>query len=329
MVSGGINNDARARAALVAGGIGNRASGELASVGGGFANSARALQARVGGGEYNDASGPKSAIAGGTSNVASALAAAVGGGRTNRATGTFATVSGGTLNTASGDYATIAGGESNIAGGDYSFAAGRRAGIDAGHDGAFVFADGLGFSFRSIRPNEFAVRASGGFRLYSSPDLSSGVVLEAGSGSWASASDRALKANLAPVDPRTVLDGVAGLPITTWNWRSQDQAVRHVGPTSQDFYRAFGLGRDDGRISTVDADGVALAAIQGLNQIVREQGERIARLEADLSALEGAGGRSGNPPSWGLVAIVALAAFSLGRWGRRGPLNRRAARASR
>lgn len=32
-----------------------------------------------------------------------------------------------------------------------------------------------------------------------------------------------------------------------------------------------GLGADDTTIGTVDADGVALAAIQGLNQIVEDQ----------------------------------------------------------
>ena len=34
------------------------------------------------------------------------------------------------------------------------------------------------------------------------------------------------------------------------------------------------------RINTVDADGVALAAIQGLHEMVREKSERIAALEA-------------------------------------------------
>ena len=45
---------------------------------------------------------------------------------------------------------------------------------------------------------------------------------------------------------------------------------------AQDFRAAFGLGTDDKHIATVDADGVALAAIQGLNQ----------KLEAQNRALE-------------------------------------------
>lgn len=63
---------------------------------------------------------------------------------------------------------------------------------------------------------------------------------------------------------------------------------------AQDFRAAFDLGDDDKHIATVDADGVALAAIQGLNQKVedqakalRERDERIGQLEAELSELRG------------------------------------------
>lgn len=40
--------------------------------------------------------------------------------------------------------------------------------------------------------------------------------------------------------------------------------MAHIRPVAQDFYAAFGVGEDPRRISTVDADGVALAAIQAL-----------------------------------------------------------------
>jgi len=50
--------------------------------------------------------------------------------------------------------------------------------------------------------------------------------------------------------------------------------VPHIGPVAQDFYGAFQVGVDDKHISMVDADGVALAAIQGLNQkLERENAE--------------------------------------------------------
>ena len=61
-----------------------------------------------------------------------------------------------------------------------------------------------------------------------------------------------------------VLAKIAGMPIREWNYKAQDAAVRHVGPTAQDFHAAFGLGEDPLRISTIDADGIALAAVKAL-----------------------------------------------------------------
>jgi hypothetical protein len=80
-------------------------------------------------------------------------------------------------------------------------------------------------------------------------------------------SDRNAKENFAPVSPEEVLDKVAALPIHEWNF-TNDVATRHIGPMAQDFYAAFAVGPDDKHIATVDADGVALAAIQGLNEKV-------------------------------------------------------------
>jgi hypothetical protein len=68
--------------------------------------------------------------------------------------------------------------------------------------------------------------------------------------------------------------------------------VRHLGPTAQDFYEVFGLGDDDKYISTVDADGVALAAIQALYELAKEkeaeirtQQKYIGLMKADMIAL--------------------------------------------
>ncbi|MBI4319869.1 MAG: hypothetical protein HY675_15375 [Chloroflexi bacterium] len=54
---------------------------------------------------------------------------------------------------------------------------------------------------------------------------------------------------------------------------------------AQDFYAAFGVGEDAEHIGTVDADGVALAAIQGLFQVAHEKDEVIAALKAETAAL--------------------------------------------
>jgi len=87
-----------------------------------------------------------------------------------------------------------------------------------------------------------------------------------------------------------VLDKVAALPLSTWHYKTQDPAVRHIGPMAQDFKAAFEVGESDTGITTIDADGVALAAIQGLNQKVeersREQGARSTELKKENRALK-------------------------------------------
>jgi hypothetical protein len=98
-------------------------------------------------------------------------------------------------------------------------------------------------------------------------------------------SDRNAKENFAPVSPQEVLDKVAALPITTWNFKEMKDG-RHMGPMAQDFYAAFGLGGGNTTITAVDPDGVALAAIQGLNQKLEEQRAENAELKQRLSQLE-------------------------------------------
>jgi hypothetical protein len=119
-------------------------------------------------------------------------------------------------------------------------------------------------------------------------------------------SDRSLKENFAPVDAQGVLARVSEMPISTWNYTFQDPAVRHIGPMAQDFYAAFGVGEDARHIFPLDGNGVSLAAIQGLHELVREKDARIAsqerqmaELEARVAALEATGCEQGAwTPGW-------------------------------
>jgi trimeric autotransporter adhesin len=108
-------------------------------------------------------------------------------------------------------------------------------------------------------------------------------------GTFVSASDRNPKEDIAAVDQRAVLEKVTVLPIARWNYK-HDKEAPHLGPIPQDFRQAFGLDEDDKHIATVDADGVALAAIQGLNQKleaeVKSKDARITELEKRLAAIE-------------------------------------------
>jgi hypothetical protein len=94
-------------------------------------------------------------------------------------------------------------------------------------------------------------------------------------------SDRNQKKDIAPVDTAEILKKVGALPISTWSYTSEPAEIRHLGPMAQDFRASFGLGNDDRSYHSVDAHGVALAAIQALERIVAEQEKRIQRLERE------------------------------------------------
>jgi trimeric autotransporter adhesin len=97
-------------------------------------------------------------------------------------------------------------------------------------------------------------------------------------------SDRHLKENFDSVKPGEILAKVAALPISRWNFKKD--GITHIGPMAQDFYDSFGLGTDDKHIATVDADGVALAAIQGLNQKLEQKEVEITELKHNLAELK-------------------------------------------
>jgi hypothetical protein len=105
------------------------------------------------------------------------------------------------------------------------------------------------------------------------------------SGTVTGSSDRNMKENFAAINPREVLDKVAALPISRWNYTNESE-VTHLGPMAQDFYAAFAVGMDDKHISMVDADGVALAAIQGLNQKLEQRETEITELKRELTELK-------------------------------------------
>jgi len=110
---------------------------------------------------------------------------------------------------------------------------------------------------------------------------SSGAYLSTG-GVWTNASDRDLKREVQPVDPQQILDQLAKLAVTTWQYVAEQDGIRHIGPMAQDFFAVFGVGADDRGIGTVDADGVALAAIQALYQRNLELERRVEQLEQRL-----------------------------------------------
>ena len=69
-----------------------------------------------------------------------------------------------------------------------------------------------------------------------------------------------------------------------WSYTTE-RGVRHVGPMAQDFYAAFNVGEDNRHITSIDEDGVALAAIEALDA-------KLARKDAEIQSLPICSGRS-------------------------------------
>ena len=129
--------------------------------------------------------------------------------------------------------------------------------------------------------------------------LTDAVTLQAGSGITfntngntlvintlpAGISDRHLKTNFASINPQDVLRRVVGLPVQTWSYTNEQPDVRHMGPMAQDFRDAFKLGDNDKLIGYLDETGVALAAIQGLNQKLQEKDTALSEQSKEIKEL--------------------------------------------
>jgi hypothetical protein len=94
-------------------------------------------------------------------------------------------------------------------------------------------------------------------------ETSTGAYLSTG-GTWTNTSDVNRKHGFKAVDGETILARIDSMNVTTWSYNTEADSIRHMGPTAQDFRKAFGLGDTEKAIATVDADGVSLAAIKAL-----------------------------------------------------------------
>jgi hypothetical protein len=97
-------------------------------------------------------------------------------------------------------------------------------------------------------------------------------------------SDREAKRDIVPVNDQEILQSLARMPVSKWTYK-EGPAVRHLGPMAQDFHAAFGLGNTDKAYDPIDAHGVAFSSIRALYGMVREQNERIEKLERENEAL--------------------------------------------
>ena len=291
----------------ISGGIGNGMGSEsfYNTIGGGAGNSVNGNAETIAGGNLNVINNFMTggcAIGGGTANnISYSVGATISGGQFNSIirNSDYATISGGLSNSVSGDFGTIPGGQSNFATTN-AFAAGYRA--KATQSGSFVWADSTDVDYNPYAlpapggdSNSFNVRATGGCCFVTAVDgttgkPTAGVYVSAGGSGWNTYSDRNAKTNLVALDGREILSRLDQVPIYAWNYKTQDAAVRHLGPMAQDFNAAFEVGENNKAgekryINSLDADGVALAAIQGLNEVVKEKDAEIKELKQAVSEL--------------------------------------------
>ena len=319
-VGGGDGNLAAGLEATISGGGANTISNDDATIGGGFFNAAGGYSATVGGGFQNVATGDFATVGGGLGNNSTAEYATVAGGSGNYANGLAATVPGGNLNIAAGSYSFAAGNQAYAGhAGTFVWADSQNAAYYSDRDNQFKIraAGGIimdvsgssGLNPAAVRVNSTSTNGVGLFVAQSSSDATAvftaagtGDILKGFSGGGGGnmvfevlndgtvkskgvvvTSDRNAKANFAGVDPESVLTKVMALTVSEWNYKTDPPDQKHMGPMAQDFHAAFGLnGPDNKHISVVDEEGVALAAIQGLNQKMDSENAALKSENAEL-----------------------------------------------
>ncbi len=115
-------------------------------------------------------------------------------------------------------------------------------------------------------------------------------------GNLTQSSSRTKKENIEDIDTQAILAKVTELPISEWNYKQDDDAVKHIGPMAEDFYSLFQIGQGPKTLSSIDTGGIALAAIQalkaekdreisGLKQTIVKKEARITELEQTVAEL--------------------------------------------
>jgi hypothetical protein len=177
---------------------------------------------------------------------------------------------------------------------DHTTAMGKFA-SNNGFSGTFVWSDGSATAsadtFRNTANNEFAARATGGFRFRTNLTGTTGCNLPAGSGVFNCTSSRYTKENFMMVSGEDVLSRLRKIQVSTWNYISEGGQVRHMGPMAEDFYQAFSLGTGNTSIGVQDLAGVSLAAVKALDlrtAQLQQKSAEVDKLRVEVDALRSA-----------------------------------------
>ncbi len=225
------------------------------------------------------ASGAQSFASGSGCQATAAQSTAIG--LTCNATG-IASISGGSSSVASAP-AAVALGTTCMASGNGSTAMGTKCAATAAN--TFIWSDGTSAAtINNAVANSAVFLTSGGYKIFTKLDSTTGVTLAADASSWAAVSDVNKKENLRELDYANVLELlVKNVPVYAYNFKGTDPAVKCMGPTAQDWHAAFPSAKDPLKIETMDLDGVALAAVKGLAIAVRKE---LADMKSDIDKIK-------------------------------------------
>jgi hypothetical protein len=160
-------------------------------------------------------------------------------------------------------------GKNLTANGHFSTALGSYASTNL-YTGSFVYGDASSNSIISnTQANQFMVRADSGFIFYTSPDLTMGVSLIHGDGSWNMISDKNKKHHIVKINGNNLIESINNLPIYSWYYNKQD--IQHIGPMAQDFNTLFKVGEMPDYINMIDIDGITFSGIKTLNGQMKTQ----------------------------------------------------------
>ena len=188
--------------------------------------------------------------------------------------------------------------------------------VDGSHSASTAFGAGQGDKMPRVNANSFYVRAHGGVRFATGivprgaakAPLEMGVQIPAKGSCWSVLSDRNAKTNVSQVDDAWVLNALAKVPVSTWQYAGgpegggeDGRGVTHMGPMAQDFNEALWplLGNtgenetlaekveDEGaRIHTSDADGALMSAARGMVDEIKGQSQRMDALDREVEKLQ-------------------------------------------
>ena len=318
-LGGGFSNAVRGSSSVIVGGERNTVESGInfASIGGGLGNNLSGHYATISGGNGNQADGMFATIPGGNLNRADAMHSFAAGNRAKALhTGSFVWA-----DSTYADFASTAANQFLVRAGSAGInTTSPQATLDivtanrdqfalrlqntaadgwssikmadgAGHNSSISFHYGQGLHGEAGGPTSTIGFYVPGGDFFELRDDRLGAICNAPMRAtvFVETSDRNRKQAVEPVNPGAMLQSVVSLPISTWAFTNAAN-TRHLGPMAQDFRSTFGLGDDDTTISARDVGGVALAAIQGLNQKLTEELQRRdtenAALKARLDRLE-------------------------------------------